>query len=39
LAMVRVNAVAAAAAIANFFIRVTPVFLENLLIVLSAGLP
>jgi hypothetical protein len=29
--MVRVSAVAVAAAIANFFIRVTPVFLESLL--------
>jgi hypothetical protein len=36
--MVRVSAVAAAAVIANFFIRVTPVFLESLLRVLSAGL-
>jgi hypothetical protein len=40
LAIVRVSAVAVAAAIANFFIRVTPVLLESLLrVVLSAGLP
>jgi hypothetical protein len=37
--MVRVSAVAVAAAIANFFIRVTPVFLESLLDFFSAGLP
>jgi hypothetical protein len=37
LAMVRVSAVAAAAAIANFFIRVTPVFLESLLVSFQQG--
>jgi hypothetical protein len=35
--MVRVSAVTVAAVIANFFIRVTPVFLESLLVSFQQG--